>query len=97
MNTAQLLAELEPLTHHARVKRMLEVGRLPATEREPLLDALTQGAVYERQLVAFACHGSRDASRAYQVALDPSGTDSQPRQFPGGHAVFRQSPPGPAA
>lgn len=51
---------------------MVEVGRLPARERDALLDELLRGAVYERRLAAFACFGSRDGERASQAALDPS-------------------------
>ncbi len=52
---------------------MVEVGRLPARERDALLDGLSRGAVYERRLAAFACFGSRDGERALHAALDPSG------------------------
>ncbi|THF67828.1 hypothetical protein E7T06_19110 [Deinococcus sp. Arct2-2] len=70
---APLLAEFEALTHRARMGRMVELGRLPESQREPVLEGLRSGSVYERRLALWACHGSRDAEQAYRAALDPSG------------------------
>ncbi|UQN08713.1 hypothetical protein [Deinococcus sp. QL22] len=73
MTAAPLLAEFEALTHRARMRRMVELGRLPEAQREPVLESLRSGSVYERRLALWACHGSRDGEQAYRAALDPSG------------------------
>lgn len=74
MTPAQLLRELEPLTHCARVRRMVEVGRLARGDASAAatLAALEQGGFYERWLSLQACHGSRDAARVLRALTDPS-------------------------
>ncbi|MFB9994765.1 hypothetical protein ACFFLM_22685 [Deinococcus oregonensis] len=54
------------------MRRMVELGRLPVVQREPVLNDLRSGSVYERRLALWACHGSRDAEQACRAALDPS-------------------------
>lgn len=46
MDTLAFLRDLEPLTHHERVLRMVALGRQPALEYQPLLDELGRGSVY---------------------------------------------------
>jgi hypothetical protein len=69
-----LLRELEPLTHDARLRRMVEVGRQAG--RDPAaaatLAALEAGGFYERLLALHACHGSRDAAVAVRMIAGPS-------------------------
>lgn len=72
MNAAALLSELELLNHADRTRRMIELGRRPEAEREPLLDELAMGSAYEHRLVVASILGSRDARRAFQAALDVS-------------------------
>lgn len=74
MTVSQLLTELELLNHADRTRRMIELGRRPEAEREPLLDELATGSAYERRLVLASTFGSRDARRAFQAALDVSGS-----------------------
>ncbi|WP_407569640.1 hypothetical protein [Deinococcus altitudinis] len=74
MMADQLLTELEHLNHAARTRRMTVLGRLPEAEREPLLNELATGSVYERRLVLASTFGSRDAGRVMQAALDASGS-----------------------
>ena len=72
MNAAALLSELELLNHTDRTRRMIELGRRPEAEREPLLDELAAGGAYERRFVLMSTFGSRDGGRAFQAALDAS-------------------------
>ena len=74
MNAAALLNELELLNHADRTRRMTLLGRRPEAEREPLLDELAAGSAYERRLVLMSTFGSWDARRAFQAALDVSGS-----------------------
>ena len=74
MNAAALLNELELLNHADRMRQMTLLGRRPEAEREPLLNELAKGSAYERRLVLASTFGSRDAERAFQAALDASGS-----------------------
>ncbi len=74
MDAVPLLSELELLNHDARIRRMIDLGRRPEAEREPVLNRLATGTPYERRLVLASVFGSRDAQRAMQAALDSSGT-----------------------
>src|SRR3954471_13078280 len=74
MTTAELLHELEPLTHDARIRRMVELGRAAAHDPAvaATLAALGRGGTFERMLALHACHGSRDGAHAARAASDPS-------------------------
>ena len=74
MNTAGILAELEPLDHAARSRRMVELGRAAARDRgvSGVIDALGRGGVYERLLALQACYGSGDGAHAARALADPS-------------------------
>lgn len=74
MDITHLLRELEPLTHDARLRRMVELGR--ASRRDPRLAAtlrdLARTDVYGRMLALAACFGSRDEAHAVRAMTDPS-------------------------
>jgi hypothetical protein len=74
MTPETLLAELEPLTHHARVRRMVELGRLAAADASvaATLAALEQGGFYERWLALQSCYGSRDGAQVVRALDHPS-------------------------
>ena len=76
MNATVLLQELEPLTHDARMRRMVEVGQTARTDTTVVetLQALERGGFHERLLALQSCHGSRDAARAMRALTDPSRT-----------------------
>lgn len=72
MSPAELLHELEPLTHDARIRRMVELGRAAAHDPAvaATIEALGRGGVHERMLALHACHGSRDGAHAARAASD---------------------------
>ena len=65
-----LLAELEPLTHTARVRRMVELGADPSWGS--ILLELAGRGVYERRLALYSVYGSRDATVLDTAAAHPS-------------------------
>src|SRR6516162_1115217 len=69
-----LLRELESLTHDARLRRMVEVGRQAARDRAAaaILAALEGGGFYERLLALHAAHGTRDAAVPMRFLAGPS-------------------------
>src|SRR5204862_533238 len=69
-----LLHELEPLTHDARIRRMVELGRAATHDQAvaATLEALGRGGTFERMLALHACHGSHDGAIAARAASDPS-------------------------
>jgi hypothetical protein len=74
MTPETLLTELEPLTHHARIQRMVELGRRAAEDASTAttLAALEQGGFYERWLALHSCYGSRDGAQVVRALGDPS-------------------------
>src|SRR5262249_44232951 len=74
MKRADLLRDLEKLTHAERVRRLVEIGRrsLGDARLRVTLDELERGGSYERRLVLHACCGSRDAARVLRAIGDPS-------------------------
>src|SRR4051794_24408600 len=77
MAVAAFLAELEGLTHSARQKRMVDLGRASLTDpsAKALLEALArEGDAYARTLVVASVHGSRDGALARHLIEDPSRT-----------------------
>src|SRR5437016_1446481 len=76
LTAEQLLAELEPLAHHQRVRRMVELGRASTRDAAvaSLLDTLERGGFYERWMALHACFGSGDGERALRGVSDPSRT-----------------------
>ncbi|MBB6052840.1 hypothetical protein [Armatimonas rosea] len=75
MTRETLLAELETLTHGARLRRLYNLGRESVTnpETQALLETLSQGeTVYERTLALSACWGSGDARLAERARTDRS-------------------------
>ncbi|GCE07161.1 hypothetical protein [Dictyobacter aurantiacus] len=74
MTSEQLLRECAAMTYAGRMRHMVEVGRLAASDesvRETIED-LGRGDVYQRVLAVQSCHGSRDAERVRQAMFDRS-------------------------
>ncbi|MDI1431449.1 hypothetical protein [Polyangium sorediatum] len=78
LTKATLLAEIEPLTHNERIRRVIEVGRKAAqgdTDARTTLDELHQSPeIYERVLGLWSVFGSRDAARVVAGLSDASRT-----------------------
>ncbi|WP_437280831.1 hypothetical protein WME90_09835 [Sorangium sp. So ce375] len=78
MDTASFLAELEPLAHHDRVRRVVDLGRAAArgdAGARALLGALSGSAQpYERLLALMSVYGSGDGARVVAAVSDPSRT-----------------------
>jgi hypothetical protein len=74
MTPAQLLDELETISHDARMRRMVEFGRAARHDAETsaALAELERGSFYHRLLALQACHGTRDAGHALRALADPS-------------------------
>lgn len=74
MTPDELLCELESLTHDARMKRMVEIGRNATIDANAAatLNALEQGGLYERLLALQSCNGSRDGVCVLRALSDPS-------------------------
>ena len=69
-----LLVQLESLTHSARMRRMVEVGRAALVDPavKAMLDEMAGGIFYERGLSLQSCYGSRDGGRVLRALADPS-------------------------
>ncbi len=76
MKVSSLLRELDASTHDARMRRMVELGKLAATDSSvaKTLDALAEGGFFERLLALQSCHGSKDGTRIMRFLSDPSRT-----------------------
>ncbi len=74
MTPDELLQQLEPLTHDARIRQMVEIGRLATRDNSvaATLNALEKGGFYERWLALQSCYGSRNGARALRAFADPS-------------------------
>lgn len=74
MTPEQLLQECETLSHRGRMRRMVEVGRMAASDTSvgETIAALARGNVYERVLAVQSCHGSRDSAQVLRALADPS-------------------------
>jgi len=74
MTPDQLLSDLRGLTHNARMRRMVEVGRAALTDASAArtLEELGGRGFYERRLALTACMGSRDAAGVLRALRDPS-------------------------
>ncbi len=75
MDVAALLADLEGLTHSARQKRMVDLGRasLEDASAKAILEAFGASEdAYVRALVVTSLHGSRDGALALRLLEDPS-------------------------
>jgi hypothetical protein len=59
-----LLRELEPLTHAARMKRLMKLGQAAATDSgaAAVIAALENGDFYQRFLALHSCFGSRGSA-----------------------------------
>ncbi|HEY7356009.1 MAG TPA: hypothetical protein VH590_06065, partial [Ktedonobacterales bacterium] len=74
MTTAELLQQLEPLTHSERVQRMIALGRQQNDESRAIFAEMERGGFSERFLALYACFGSRDSAHAARALSDPSRT-----------------------
>lgn len=74
MTPKKLLQECETLTHYGRMRRMVELGQLAASDPSisETLVALAQGDVYQRTLATQTCYGSHDTDQIAQALSDPS-------------------------
>ncbi|WP_437783310.1 hypothetical protein [Sorangium sp. So ce1097] len=76
MDAAPLLDEIEPLTHHDRARRAVDLGRAAArgdAGAAALLDGLSRSAqAYERLLALMSVYGSGDGARVVAAVSDPS-------------------------
>ncbi len=74
MTPKELLQECETLTHHDRMRRMVELGQLAASDPSisGTLTVLAQGDVYQRILATQTCYGSHDTAQIAQALSDPS-------------------------
>jgi hypothetical protein len=74
MTPKQLLQECERLTHSGRMRRMVEIGQLAASDASvaETLTVLAQGDMYQRILATQACYGSRDSAQVLRALTDPS-------------------------
>jgi hypothetical protein len=76
MNRDQLLAEVEKLSHSARLRQMVELGRSSGQDESirQAIDALSQSDAYECGLALMTCYGSRDSQRVLRALNHPSRT-----------------------
>ena len=76
MNAAALLADLEPLTHNARIRRMIDIGRASARgdekSRALLAELRASPDAYPRFLALFGANGARDGASVLASVNDPS-------------------------
>jgi hypothetical protein len=73
MSPEELLATLEKLTHNARMRWMVEMGRISGDASvTATLAALEEGGFYERLLALQSCYGSRDGAHILRALGDPS-------------------------
>jgi hypothetical protein len=74
MTPNALLREFESLSHDARMRRMVEIGRRSVRDATLLatLAALARGDFAERLLALQSCWGSGDADHALRALADPS-------------------------
>src|SRR5688572_20575942 len=76
MNADALLADLEPLTHNARIKRMIDLGRASARGDEKIRALLAElrasPDAYARLLGLHAASGAQDGAPVLAAINDPS-------------------------
>jgi hypothetical protein len=72
MTPETLLRELETLSHDARMRRMVELGR--DAKSAPLVSELARGDFYQRLLAIQWCYGSGDVTIALAALTDASRT-----------------------
>ncbi len=71
---AALLKRVRPLTHVARVRAMVDLGRAARTDTAmaALLSSCARGSFEERWLALYACFGSRDGAYVLHALSDSS-------------------------
>ena len=76
MKVNTLLRELDATTDDIRMRRMVELGKLAATDAAiaKTLDALEAGGFFERMLALQSCYGSGNGPRIVRFLADPSRT-----------------------
>src|SRR6266511_3730235 len=74
MANGALPAQWEALSHSARVRKAVEVGKQSRTDASAarLLREWRAGGFTQRLLATFACHGSRDSVALVALTGDPS-------------------------
>ena len=74
MTPQELLQECETLTHLGRMRRMVELGQLAASDPSisMTLAAFAEGDVYQRILATQSCYGSHDTAQIALALSDPS-------------------------
>src|SRR5687767_8763959 len=75
MANGALPAEWEALSHSARVRKAVEVGKQSRTDAKAaklLREWRTEGGFTQRLLATFAGHGSRDSAALVALTADPS-------------------------
>ncbi|RUT04400.1 hypothetical protein DSM106972_046280 [Dulcicalothrix desertica PCC 7102] len=74
MTLQQLLQQLESLSYHDRVRRMVELGRQVSTDTQvrDILNSLEQGDFTERLLALNSCYGSYDGAKIIRALSDNS-------------------------
>lgn len=72
MNRAQLLRELDPLSHDERMRRISLFGRQTDSKSSAVIDELWRGEVYERMLALQSAYGSRNGALVLAALADPS-------------------------
>ena len=74
MTPAQMLQELEPLSHKARIGRVIELGHQASagTNAANIVAAWERGEYYERWLALYSCFGSRDGEHVLRAFADSS-------------------------
>lgn len=76
MANGGLPPEWEALSHSARIRKAIEVGRESRSDATAarLLRDWGSGGFTQRLLATFACHGSRDSATLLTLTADPSRT-----------------------
>jgi hypothetical protein len=74
MTPAQMLQELELLSHNARIGRVIELGLQASagTNAASIIATWERGEYYERWLSLYSCFGSRDGEHVLRAFADPS-------------------------
>jgi hypothetical protein len=74
MTPEQLLQDCENLNHNRRMYRMIELGRLAASDPDvrETIEAFTRGDFYQRMLATQSCFGSHNSAQVLRALNDPS-------------------------
>src|ERR1051326_220570 len=70
MTVDELLRDLETLSHTARVRRMIDLGRRNDAESHALIAVLEAGGFYERSMALYSCFGSQNREQVLRALVD---------------------------